>query len=48
MISSKTVREIQNWMNTYPRRILNGSTPLKIFKEEFGLGNLSIKLWEAC
>jgi len=47
-IKAKTVREVQDWMNTYPRRILNGSTPLRIFKEEFGLGNLSIKLWEAC
>ena len=47
-IKARTVREVQDWMNTYPRRILNGSTPLKIFKEEFGLGNLSIKLLEAC
>ena len=47
-IKTKSVREIQNWMNTYPRKILNGSTPLKTFKEEFGLNNLSIKLLEAC
>jgi len=47
-IKTKTVREIQNWMNTYPRKILNGSTPLKTFKAEFGLENLSIKLLEAC
>ena len=42
------VFEIQDWMNTYPRRILNGSTPLQSFKEAFGLMGLNIKLLEAC
>lgn len=47
-IKAKEVKEIQNWMNTYPRRILNGSTPLQSFKEAFGLMDLNIKLLEAC
>jgi IS30 family transposase len=47
-IKAKEVKEIQDWMNTYPRRILNGSTPLHSFKEAFGLMDTNIKLLEAC
>jgi IS30 family transposase len=47
-IKAKSIRKIQDWMNTYPRKILNGYTPLRAFKEEFGLEDLSIKLLEAC
>jgi len=47
-IKAKRVKEIQDWMNTYPRRILGGSTPLKAFKEAFGITHLNIKLLEAC
>ena len=47
-IKPKQVKEVQDWMNTYPRRILNGSTPLQSFKEAFGLMGLTIKLLEAC
>jgi len=46
-IKDKKVKEVQDWMNTYPRRILNGLTPLQTFKEEFGLMDLNIKLLEA-
>jgi len=47
-IKAKSIRKIQDWMNTYPRKILNGATPLRVFKEEFGLEDLGIKLLEAC
>ena len=47
-IKAKEVKEIQDWMNNYPRKILNGSTPLQSFKEAFGLRDLTIKLLEAC
>ncbi len=47
-IKAKSIRKIQDWMNTYPRRILGGSTPLQSFKEAFGLMDLNIKLLEAC
>ncbi len=47
-IKAKEVKEIQDWMNTYPRRILNGSTPLQSFKKAFGLMNYNIKILEAC
>ena len=47
-IKAKEVKEIQDWMNTYPRRILNGLTPLQSFKEAFGLKDNNIKLLEAC
>ena len=47
-IKAKSVREIQDWMNTYPRKILNGFTPLRCFKEEFGLQDITIRLLEVC
>ncbi len=47
-IKAKSIKEIQDWMNTYPRKILNGSTPLEAFKEEFELEDHTIKLLEAC
>lgn len=47
-IKAKSIREIQDWMNTYPRKILNGFTPLQAFKEEFNLEDHTIKFLEAC
>ena len=47
-IKAKSIREIQDWMNTYPRKILNGSTPLQAFKKEFNLEDHTIKFLEAC
>jgi len=32
--TKKRIREIQNWMNTYPRRILGGLSPLEALKRE--------------
>ena len=46
-INAKSIRGIQNWMNTYPRKILNGSTPLQAFKREFNLEDHTIKFLEA-
>ena len=31
------IREIQDWMNNYPRKILGGRTPLEALTEELGL-----------
>ncbi len=31
-----TIRRIQDWMNNYPRKILNGKSPLEALAEEFG------------
>ena len=45
-IKNKTVKGIQHWMNTYPRRILGGETPLKAFKREFNLTNSPIQILE--
>src|SRR5574344_1759799 len=42
-IKNKTVKEVQHWINTYPRRILGGETPLKAFKREFDLTNSTIQ-----
>ncbi|MGI5910467.1 MAG: IS30 family transposase [Sphaerochaetaceae bacterium] len=47
-VSAKDVKEIQDWMNTYPRRILGGRPPLEAFKQAFGLEDRNIKLLEAC
>jgi len=48
LISDKKIKEIQDWMNTYPRKILGGFTPLQCFKEAFELTNQTIKLLKAC
>lgn len=32
LIKDETLKEVQNWMNNYPRKILNGFTPLMVFK----------------
>lgn len=45
-IKNKTVKEVQHWMNIYPRRILGGETPLKAFKREFDLTNSTIQILE--
>ena len=34
--SKKTVRNIQDWMNSYPRKILKGMTPRMALQAEFG------------
>ena len=34
--TKKRIREIQNWMNTYPRRILGALSPLEALKRELG------------
>ena len=47
-VSYTRIREIQDWMNTYPRKILGGFTPLHCFKEAFGFKDQTIELLEAC
>ncbi len=37
-VRMKTVRQTQDWMNTYPRKILKGKTPLAAFVHEMGEG----------
>jgi IS30 family transposase len=37
LVKKNNIREIQDWMNNYPRRILGGRSPLKAVSEEFGL-----------
>ncbi|MDX9801742.1 MAG: IS30 family transposase [Spirochaetia bacterium] len=32
-----TIRNIQNWMNNYPRRILGGRSPLEALSDELGI-----------
>ncbi len=48
LVKTKRVKEIQHWMNSYPRKILNGSTPWEAFKEAFPSLDPNVKLWEAC
>lgn len=36
--SEQEVRKIQDWMNTYPRKILGGKTPLGRLKAGMGEG----------
>lgn len=38
LVAMKTVRKTQDWMNTYPRKILNGKAPLEKLKIEMGKG----------
>lgn len=33
-----SIRKIQDWMNNYPRKILNGKSPLEALSDEFGCG----------
>lgn len=47
-IDEMRVRQIQHWMNSYPRKILNGLTPMEAFKDTFPSLDLNIKLLEAC
>ncbi len=46
LIREMQIREIQDWMNTYPRKILKGFTPIQVFKQEFGFTQEMIKLLE--
>jgi len=34
--SKRSIRKIQDWMNNYPRKILNGNSPLRVLAEEIG------------
>ena len=38
-IPAKRIREIQDWMNTYPRKSLGGLTPIKKYREICGEKN---------
>jgi len=33
-VAKMTIKEVQNWMNSYPRKILNGNTPFEALQEE--------------
>lgn len=46
-VAQLRIRDIQHWMNSYPRKILNGLTPWEAFKEAFPSLDLNIKLLEA-
>ena len=39
-VSKTAVRQTQDWMNTYPRKILNGLTPLVALAHQKGKGFL--------
>lgn len=34
-VSESEVKAVQDWVNTYPRRILSGKTSLEMFKQLF-------------
>ena len=36
LVAKKTVKDTQDWMNTYPRKILNGHTPLEYLVTDMG------------
>lgn len=38
LLAKKTVKKTQNWMNTYPRKILKGHTPLEELVTDMGQG----------
>lgn len=38
LVAKKTVKGTQDWMNTYPRKILNGHTPLEYLVTDMGEG----------
>jgi len=38
LVSKNVVRHTQDWMNTYPRKILDGHTPLKYLVNDMGEG----------
>ncbi len=40
-----TIRRTQDWMNHYPRKILDGKSPLEALVDEFGAGIQIPKLW---
>ena len=46
-IKEMRISKIQHWMNSYPRKILNGLTPWEAFKKAFPSLDLNIKLLEA-
>ena len=46
-----SIRKIQDWMNNYPRKILNGRLPLEALADELGAGFiipnlLKVKTWK--
>ena len=34
MVFKKNIKEVQDWMNSYPRKILDGRTPFEALQEE--------------
>ncbi len=36
LYSKQNIRSIQDWMNSYPRKILNGLSPLEVLRHELG------------
>ncbi len=36
LIQAKRIKEIQDWMNNYPRKSLDGLTPIEKYKEIYG------------
>ena len=36
LYSKQTIRSIQDWMNSYPRKILGGLSPLEVLRHELG------------
>ena len=40
------INEIANWMNNYPRKILNYKTPLEALLEEFDDKNIINKIYK--
>ena len=41
-----SIRKIQDWMNNYPRKILNGRSPLEALADELGAGFIIPNLLE--
>ena len=42
-----TIRKIQDWMNSYPRKILGGKSPMEALTEELGAAFRIPKVLEA-
>ena len=44
--NKRTIRKIQDWMNNYPRKILEGRSPLEALADELGAGFIIPELLE--
>ena len=44
--SNKDIEDIANWMNNYPRKILDYKTPLEALQEEFNDKSILNKLYK--